>query len=136
MSHRRKRVLILDLDERVLMTLERLLEDAGCDTCTTWNVAEARRLFADDGFDVVLVGDHPPELDAEKILAELEVRHSDCKCLVLESTAQEADLERFQSVGAFAVVTKQDLSQVVGRLSGHLSPMAVQFSANLQKIAS
>jgi CheY-like chemotaxis protein len=136
MSQHRKKVLIVDLDESVLITLEHVLEDAGCDTCTTWNVAEAVRLFTGDGFDFVLVGDHPPELDAEKILQGLIVRHPGCKCLVLEAVAQEADFERFQSIGASAVITKQDLSQIVGRLSGRPGPVAVKLAGNVQKIAS
>jgi CheY-like chemotaxis protein len=135
MSQRRKKVLIVDLDESVLIKLERVLEDAGCDTCTTWNVAEAVRLFTTDGFDFVLVGDHPPELDAERVLTELAVRHSDCQCLVLEPIVQESDRERLQPVGASAVITKEDLSQLVGRLCDHPGPMAVNRATNLQKLA-
>ncbi|MBZ5566373.1 MAG: hypothetical protein LAN64_00835 [Acidobacteriia bacterium] len=135
MSQRRKRVLIVDLDETVLIRLECLLEDAGCDTCTTWNVAEAVRLFTGDGFDFVLIGDHPPELDAEKILRELEVRNPDCRRLVLKPIARESDRERFQSVGASVVIAKRDLSQIVGRLWDDPGPTTVN-QLNLRKIAS
>ena len=135
MSQRRKKVLIVDLDESVLITLERVLEDADCDTCTTWNVAEAVRLFTADGFDFVLIGDHPPELDAVRILRELVVRHPDCKCLVLESIVQESDFERLQPVGASAVIPKRDISQIVGRLCDHPGPRAVNLATNFQKLA-
>jgi len=136
MNERCKKVLILDLDERSLIDLERLLEDMGCDTRTTWNATEAIRMFVGDGFDFLLVGNHPPELDAEIVLRDVDVQDSHCKRFVLESVVQQSDCERFQALGASDVLIKRDLSHIVGRVCGHPSPTALHLASNLQKIAS
>jgi DNA-binding NtrC family response regulator len=135
MNKRRKKILILDLDEGLLIDLERLLEDMGCDTRTTWNATEAVRMVTGDGFDCLLVGNHPPELDAEAVLREVDVQDPNCKRFVLESVVQQADCERFQALGASDVLIKRDLSQIVGRVCGHPGITAVHLAGNLQKIA-
>ena len=67
MSGQRSKVLILDWDEDTLISLQQVLEDAGVDTTFTWDEAEARKLIEDNPFDLVVVGDNPPELTAETI---------------------------------------------------------------------
>jgi ActR/RegA family two-component response regulator len=42
---RPKRVLVLDFDHDLLITLERVLEDAGFRTTTTWDVKEGVALL-------------------------------------------------------------------------------------------
>jgi hypothetical protein len=70
MSERPCKVLIFDWDENALITLQRALEDAGVDTTVTWDEGEARSLIQNTPFDVILVGDHPPQFTDETIVHE------------------------------------------------------------------
>ena len=56
MNQPRRRVLILDLDQDTLLTLQHVLEDAGVDTTVTWDETEARQLLKSSRFDLVLLG--------------------------------------------------------------------------------
>lgn len=48
-----------------------MLEDAGFDTTTTWDVTDLTRCSECDFFHLLIVGDHPPQMDAEAILKDL-----------------------------------------------------------------
>jgi len=74
MDKRRRRTLILDTDPDTLLTLQYLLEDEGIDATITWDVAEARRLLANALFDLILIGEHSPELNAAVIIDDLSMR--------------------------------------------------------------
>ena len=66
---RRKSVLVLDFDDDVLIALERALEDSGFNTTATWDVDEALALLRQRHFDFLVLGNRPPRLDAQAIVA-------------------------------------------------------------------
>jgi DNA-binding NtrC family response regulator len=66
---RRKSVLVLDFDDDMLIALERVLEDSGFSTTATWDVEEALALLRKRHFDFLVLGNRPPRLDAQAILA-------------------------------------------------------------------
>jgi DNA-binding NtrC family response regulator len=68
---RSKRVLILDLDKELLIMLERVLEDSGYPTTTTWDIRQGRALLQSGFFDFLVIGNRPPELDADAVLVDL-----------------------------------------------------------------
>jgi hypothetical protein len=68
---RRTTVLVLDFDQDLLITLERVLEDSGFSTTTTWDVREGRTLMQCGCYDFFVIGNRPPELDAEVLLGDL-----------------------------------------------------------------
>jgi CheY-like chemotaxis protein len=68
------RVLILDSDPHTLITLQHALEQVEIDTTVTWDEAEACQLLETSHFDLILLGDHPPELNAAVILDDLSFR--------------------------------------------------------------
>ncbi len=70
----RNRVLIIDVDERVLLDLQRTLEDAGFDTTVTWDSGEARRILRDYDFQLLMVCDHPPEVVPTELLSQLSAQ--------------------------------------------------------------
>jgi CheY-like chemotaxis protein len=110
------RIFILDLDQETLIALEKALEDAGFDTTTTWNSNEARWLLKDGDFDFVLVGDHPPELDAAKILRELQGERRYGECVVLSHNLFDnhaSQVDRFGGLGVVAVIPKHDHPGVI-----------------------
>ena len=68
MNNARKRILISDCDSEILIALERMLEDEGFDTTTACSTEETLLLLQSRDFDLVLVADHPPEIDCERVL--------------------------------------------------------------------
>jgi len=69
-----RRVLIVDSDPDTLVTLQQVLERAKVDTTITWDETETRQLLAARSFDLLIVGDHPPELNAAEILHDLGLK--------------------------------------------------------------
>ena len=64
MKPKRLRILICDTDEETLIDLERMLEDAGFDTTTTWDAMDLVRLLEGNLFHLLIMGDHPPQMNA------------------------------------------------------------------------
>ncbi len=50
-----------------------MLEDAGFDTTTTRDAIDLARLLRENLFHLLIMGDHPPQMDAEVMLKELRV---------------------------------------------------------------
>lgn len=74
MEGARKQILILDQDENVLIELERLLQDEGFETTTTWSLKEAFHLLAVKEFDLFLLSDHLPEVSCSEPKAHVNQR--------------------------------------------------------------
>ena len=116
MSERPCKVLILDHDPDVLILLQHVLENAGLDTTITWDAAEARELTLKTTFDVILIGDHPPELCAKTILhSHKPFPHA---CLLLG--AHESRAESLRQIGISAIVPKRDAHSVLQIVHEHL----------------
>ena len=81
----RFRVLVLDLDDRTLITLERVMEEAGFDTATTWSSREAFSWLEKQRFELMIVGDHPPEIDAYAMLHRLRTIHRHVPSIVMRA---------------------------------------------------
>ena len=64
MPDQRARILIVDDDESVLISLERVLESAGFSTVTAWSGREAAELLRQSQFDCLLVDAYLPDLQA------------------------------------------------------------------------
>jgi CheY-like chemotaxis protein len=89
--HGRKRVLVLDFDPELLITLERLLEDSGFSTVTTWDFEEALAVLEAHCFDFFVVGDRPPVLDATYLLERIRSKGVKCGSFVLGGDASNRD---------------------------------------------
>ncbi len=124
----RKRILLVDLDELVLIQLQKVLEDAGFDTTTTWELREARELLRSCPFDMLLVGDHPPEIPAGDLLKQVRDTHSGIQCMVLQSAAPAAH-DYFRSLGALAVVAKHRHHEIVQLIKNQLGGRAMAAAA-------
>ena len=66
---------LLDTDPDTLITLQQALEEAAIDATVTWDEVEACQLIETTPFDLILVGDHPPKLNAAAILDDLSLRY-------------------------------------------------------------
>ncbi len=114
---RRHSILIADHDEDVLLRLEHLLETAGFDTTVTWRADEVIRLLAQREFDLLIIGHHPPEIDAATIMREAVARR--LPWIVLDSAAEFPFQEQyFYKLGAHAVLRKwaSDVGTYVSQL--------------------
>jgi CheY-like chemotaxis protein len=78
-------ILVLDFDEKILITFEKLFEGTGFHTTATWSIHEAISCLEKKHFDVILIGDHPPEIDAEAFLRFLQTTRSDVPCIVMRA---------------------------------------------------
>jgi DNA-binding NtrC family response regulator len=102
--NRYRRILLLHYDEQVLIELERLLEDMGIETTTTWDMAEAVELASTRHYDLMVVGEHSPEVSASAMLRELQCRCPSLPCVVVQSRQERLDAEYYYSLGAAGVV--------------------------------
>ena len=114
-TSRHKRVLIVDGHEEVLISLEKLLEDAGFNTTTSWTAADAARFLRSTQYDVVLVNEYLPDCYCEALLRARK-RNDEACWIVMQGTAPEmSDRDRFIRLGADAVVCKHQTQQFLKR---------------------
>ena len=116
MSERPYKVLILDHDPDVLTHLQHVLEDGGLDTTITWDCVEACELTRNTPYDVILVGNHSPEVAAETFLHAL--RPAPQACMLLG--ASESKSEPLRRLGIDGVVPKQQPHRVLRAVQEHL----------------
>ena len=122
---RRQRVLLLDANDDFLIEVEKLLEYHGFDTTTTWASDQATALLRSRDFDLVLIGDHPPEIDAHAWLRRIREMKCPIPCLVFRPVrASEAG-----SFGNVDVAANWPTSEEV------LKIVQEQFSAGISRLA-
>lgn len=114
----RKKVLIIDSDERLLIALERLLEDESMETTTTWSAADGLGLLGPDEFDVLLMGDNLPDLSCEQLLREVQRNGIRSTVLVMETAVPRTSslASYFISLGATGTVRKWNLGETLDRV--------------------
>ncbi len=112
----RKRILIIDNDEDVLIALEQMLESEGFETTTAWDMQEGLQALS-SGFDLLLVGDHPPEMNCERLLKQLQRERIEVPCVVLHSAARHPfSSEYLRFLGASGVACKWSYSEVADEI--------------------
>ena len=116
MSGRPYKILILDHDPDVLTHLQHVLEDGGLDTTITWDCVEARELTRNIPYDVILVGNHSPEVTAETFLCT--PRSAPQACMLLG--ASDSKSEPLGRLGIAAMVPKQEPHRVLQAVQEHL----------------
>jgi DNA-binding response OmpR family regulator len=130
---KRWRTLIVDTDPDTLIMLQQVLEEADFDATVTWDNVEACQLIETVLFDLILIEDHPPELNAAAILDDLSLRSTCPPVLVLRGILGEKDAEYFRRLGAAAVVAKRDPLAVLEQAIKALAP--IQFEPKAAEAA-
>ncbi len=102
----RKRILIVDDDEHVLVALEGLLEDEAYDTTTAWSGEEALRWLKSKPFDLVLLDDCLPDMNSSDILRYIQDLEVQPLVIVMQAKPLPGALRWFSSLGACAVIGK------------------------------
>jgi len=114
MKPTRKRILVADCHEDVLIILERLLEEAGFDTTTVWTAKEALKLADSHAFDLILINEYLPDAECEDVLRVLQKRDEQTPCIVMQpSPPENVDFTRFEALGAKDIVCKHCSRQIV-----------------------
>ncbi len=103
---RKRSILVIDDDERVLMALECFLETEGYETTTAWSGHEGMELLRSRKFDLVLVDDYLWDMDAEAILKEIRTMKIQPLVMLTESGATAAGTKRYADLGAKSWVRK------------------------------
>lgn len=130
--NKRRRILILDTDPDILIMLQQVLEEANLDATVTWDKMEASHLVKTAPFNLILIGDHPPELNAAAILDDLSFHGACPPVLVLRNIFGKKDAEHFRRLGAIAVVAKRDPVAVLEQVTRALAP--IQSKVNAAKV--
>src|SRR5215467_6629367 len=100
MKQMRKRILLTDCHEDVLIALEKLLEDAGFETITAWTAKEALKVIDSTTFDLALINEYLPDAECERVLKALQKRGERTLCIVMQPRAPEiVDVARFEALG-------------------------------------
>jgi response regulator RpfG family c-di-GMP phosphodiesterase len=115
-----RHVLILDFDAATLIALEQVLEDAGFDTTTTWNMHEACLWLGQKRFDAIVVGDHPPIIDARAVLRRLEGLHRLIPCFVMRAPPGFSTEPQWTRL--VTIVSGCSCSEVLGKVHQRLDP--------------
>lgn len=122
MKTSRKKVLIADCHEEVLIALEKMLEDAGFDTTTAWTARETLALMDSQVFDLVLVNEYLPDAECEDLLKALQKRGAQMPCVVMQPSAPEiTNIRGLQTLGVRDIVCKHAYRQIVEVVSEYLA---------------
>ncbi|MGZ4813135.1 MAG: response regulator [Terriglobales bacterium] len=114
MGQQRQKVLIVDNDESVLIALQQVMEEEGYETTTSWNLTDALKLMEETSFDVLLVGDHPPDLNCERVLKLLREGQSWTPCVVMHTVPRHPfAVEYLEQLGAHGVACKWNYGEVL-----------------------
>jgi DNA-binding NarL/FixJ family response regulator len=113
MNTRCKRILVLHANEQVLMNLERLLEENGFDTTTTWDMRDALHRLGQSHYDLLVIGEHPPAVDTAAILRQLHGKGLETPTVVLLPELYPFEPEYFYSLGASEVIADWQYKDVI-----------------------
>ena len=127
MKNQPQRVLIIDSDADTLIALQHEFEERGINTEITWDEREACTLLGSRRFDLVVIGDHPPEVDAAAILQDFSYRGTCPPVLITRGTVNEKADEQFRRFGAIGVVPKRSTNVVLEEATKALAP--IRFNA-------
>jgi DNA-binding response OmpR family regulator len=112
----RPKVLIVDYQEEILISFEHLLEDEGFDTTTVWTGLDALKAVRGREFDLILLAEYLPDIDADGFMREL----CDVPCVVMQSArTQSVETHRLRAAGAIEVVCKRSPTEVLKAVLAH-----------------
>jgi len=126
----KKRILVIDDDDRVLLSLECLLENEGYATTTAWSGQEGLAMLRANVFDLVLLDDYLRDIEHEEIFGEIRAMANRPLVILTESSLTPETGRYFMHLGAAAIVRKwapcEEIAEVVRNCfsSSALEPLA------------
>ena len=113
----RPKVLIVDYQADVLITFERLFEDAGFDTTTSWSGLDALKLSKTSPFDLVLVNEHLSDVPAAEFVQQMAA--IGMPCMIMQGSRPQQGA-RLSSLAVAGVVSKRSPADVIVSVSAKL----------------
>jgi CheY-like chemotaxis protein len=111
-DHKRK-VLIVDNDDRMLWQFREMLEERGFSTQTTWSGHEALALLKSGNFDILLVDDYLPDLHSHDFLKRVSRLPIRASVVVMHSSPPKpSDLQSYAGLSISELVDKRDVGRV------------------------
>jgi CheY-like chemotaxis protein len=102
----KKRILVIDDDERALISLECLLETEGYVTTTAWSGQEGLALLRSQQFDLVLLDDYLRDIEHEEIFEEIQRMEIQPLVILTETAPMSVARRHYFDLGASGVVSK------------------------------
>jgi len=122
MEKTRKRVLLADCHEEVLIALQKMLEDAGFDTTTAWTTRDVLDLLQSKIFDLVIVNEYLPDGECEALLRVLEKTPRKVPCIVMQPSSPEiTNVKMLQRLGAREIICKYEYERIVEVVKRYLA---------------
>ncbi|MCU0441321.1 MAG: response regulator [Bacteroidia bacterium] len=102
------KILVVDDDPYILMSLEFLMRKTGFNVTIARNGTEALELLETYLPDVVLLDIMMPDVDGYAICTYIQQtpKHTDCKVVFLSAKSKEADIQKGYDLGADLYITK------------------------------
>lgn len=114
----KKKVLIADNDENVLVALEHALENSGYTTATALSQDQISKLLTEEDFDLCVLDDCLSDDDSIGVLAELQEPGKGPLVIVTYHSFPEAHQEtQLRALGVRAFVNKRAHSELVDIVS-------------------
>lgn len=113
-SHR-KRILIADNDEELLIALERILETKGYHTALAISYQQLTERIAQETFDLMVLDDYLGDVECAQVLAECQRAGSRSPAIVtFHHEPSPALRHNAMALGAITFVSKQAHDEVAG----------------------
>ncbi|MBZ5569647.1 MAG: response regulator [Acidobacteriia bacterium] len=106
----RYRVLIVDDDESVLLSLEWLLETEGHETTLAWSGADAQVLLASRSFDLVLLDANLRDVSAAEVVSWARSIGHTSRCILLEPSTRLQQIDSVCKLGNMAMACGTQLA--------------------------
>lgn len=114
----KKRVLIVDNDEKIQRLLQRMLKCRGFETRTTWSGYEALGLLVSERLDVLLVDDYMPDLHFHDFLERVGRLPTQPWIVIMQAASPTQDqVRRYAMLSATNVVRKHHIAEVCKAVS-------------------
>lgn len=103
----KKRILVIDDDESILISLEGLLETEGYETTTAWSGQEGLSLLRSQKFDLVMLDDYLRDIEYEEIFKEIQALEIQPPVILTESAPMSEARRYYFDLGACAIIGKR-----------------------------
>jgi DNA-binding response OmpR family regulator len=102
------KILVVDDDPYILMSLEFLMRKNGFDVIIARNGTETLELLEENVPDVVLLDIMMPDVDGYAICKHIKssIKHKECKVVFISAKSKEADIQKGYDLGAELYITK------------------------------
>jgi DNA-binding NtrC family response regulator len=99
-------ILIVDDEEVVRRSYQRILAGTRCKVEAVWSWEQVLRAMQDHAFDLVLLDLRMPGMDGIAILRELKQRWPDCEVIIITGYPSVATVKQAMNLGAYDYLTK------------------------------